>query len=347
MALAMNVSRARSLSVSVAVLAAITQIGAAPLSGSALYLSHAYDAVQSDAVVAPLTDPSDVLTLLAGDPVARAIGAEAAAARLRGAPTVPVAPDARFDGELDPIIAAKLQSALSILETRPSRPVAAAQRFDFRSIARRARSARTARAPRPAAVPAAHIQTAIAAAAQQTGMDYQYLWKAAYRESRFDPHAAASTSTAYGLFQFLEETWLLTVRQHGARHGLGAYAARISVRDGRAYVASRRDRAVILALRGDATIASAMAAEFTRANQQHLRAALGRNPSHGELYAAHFMGAAGATILLREARLNPARPAAAIFPAAAAKNRSIFYSQGRPRSVSSVASLLIRKGNQA
>jgi hypothetical protein len=347
MALAMNVSRARSLSVSVAVLAALSQIGAAPLSGSALYLSHAYAAVRSDADVAPLTDPTDVLTLLAGDPVARAIGAEAAAARLRGAPTVPVAPDARFDGELDPIIAAKISSALSILDRAPARPVAAAERFDFRAIARRARSARAGPSARRAAVPAAHVQSAILAAAQRTGTDYQYLWKAAARESAFDPHATAGTSSAYGLYQFIEETWLITVRQHGAKHGLGAYAARIGLRDGKAYVASRQDRAVILALRGDARIAAAMAGEFTRDNRHQLRAALGRDPSHGELYAAHFMGVGGAAILLREARINPTRPAASLFPTAAAKNRSIFYSQGRPRSVSSVAALLIHKGNQA
>lgn len=347
MAFAMTFPRSRSLSVSAAVLAAVSQIGAAPLSGAALYLSDAYAAATSEVLSSPLEDPTEVLDLLAGDPVARAIGAEAAAARLRQTASTPIAASARFDGELDPVIAGKVRSAFAILDQEAARPPQASQSFDFRSITRRSRSLKGAASHRRSASPAAHVQTALQAAAHRTGTDYGYLWKAASRESAFDPHAAASTSTAYGLFQFIEETWLLTVREYGARHGLGAYSARIGIRDGRAYVASRRDRAVILALRGDARIASAMAGEFTRANRQHLRAALGRDPSHGELYVAHFMGAGGATVLLREARLNPARSAASLFPTAAAKNRSIFYANGYPRSVSSVAALLIRKGNQA
>jgi hypothetical protein len=68
---------------------------------------------------------------------------------------------------------------------------------------------------------------------------------------------------------------------------------------------------------------------------------IGRRPTDGELYMAHFMGVGGAAKLINNAEDNPKASAARLFPNAAAANRSIFYDrQGSARSVSDVYSVL-------
>src|SRR5271163_5022410 len=82
------------------------------------------------------------------------------------------------------------------------------------------------------------VEGAIKRAAAQTGVDFGFLLQTARRESGLNPTAHASTSSAAGLFQFVEQTWLSTVKRFGARHGLGAYAAQVQQGpDGKFHVA--------------------------------------------------------------------------------------------------------------
>ena len=64
------------------------------------------------------------------------------------------------------------------------------------------------------------IGAAIHRAAASTGVDFSYLLGQARIESGFNPNARAKTSSATGLFQFIDQTWLGTVKQHGAKHRL-------------------------------------------------------------------------------------------------------------------------------
>lgn len=175
----------------------------------------------------------------------------------------------------------------------------------------------------------AHVHAAIERAAAATGVDFSLLVETARRESALNPTARAATSSATGLFQFIESTWLDMVRRHGGEHGLGAYAQQIGLRNGRAYVADPAARAEILALRNDPDASARMAGELARENANQLATRLGRAPSAGELYAAHVMGPAGAVRLINAAQ-EGAPSAAAIFPAEAAANRGLFYANGAP-----------------
>jgi hypothetical protein len=84
-----------------------------------------------------------------------------------------------------------------------------------------------------------------------------------------------------------------------------------------------------------------MAAVLTQSNSFKLTGMIGRRPTDGELYMAHFMGVGGAARLISNAEDNPNASGARLFPNAAAANRSIFYdSSGRARSVSEVYSVL-------
>jgi hypothetical protein len=84
-----------------------------------------------------------------------------------------------------------------------------------------------------------------------------------------------------------------------------------------------------------------MAGAFTQQNAAVLRDRIGRSPSEGDLYVAHFFGAAGAAQLINLASQNPGTGAAGTFPNAAKANPSIFYDrQGHARSVSDVYHVL-------
>ncbi len=180
--------------------------------------------------------------------------------------------------------------------------------------------------PAPIA-PETNVRAAIRRAAGATGVDFSLLVETAQRESSLNPNARAGTSSATGLFQFVDSTWLDMVRRHGAQHGLGQYAA--TLESGHVDAATRRD---ILALRNDPEISALMAGELARENASALQAQLGRPPSAGELYAAHVMGAGGALHLI-QAAAGGASDASALFPREAAANHGLFYTaSGQARS---------------
>ena len=72
------------------------------------------------------------------------------------------------------------------------------------------------------------VTGAIRQAARMTGADFKYLLATAQVESNLNPNAQASTSSARGLFQFTEQTWLTTLKEQGAPLGYGPYASAIS-----------------------------------------------------------------------------------------------------------------------
>jgi hypothetical protein len=192
---------------------------------------------------------------------------------------------------------------------------------------------------------AAHNVTgAVRKAASATGTGFDYLLKTAFRESGLNPSAKAQTSSAAGAFQFVEQTWLQVMKEEGARFGLDAEASKISrSSSGRFSVSDTGARSDILALRHDPEVSALLAGAFTERNRASLTSSIGRAPDDGELYAAHFLGAQGASSMIRLAEAAPQASAAKAFPEAAAANRSIFYQDGRSRSVSEVLANLKSK----
>ena len=195
-------------------------------------------------------------------------------------------------------------------------------------------------ATQPIGTRATHSATAaIRQASQVTGARFSYLLATAKVESNLNPNAAAKTSSAGGLFQFIDRTWLGTLKEAGPYLGYDRYADAITrTDDGRYVVNDPSMRREIMALRQDPTANALMAGVFTNSNAKQLTNNLGRAPTDGELYVAHFMGARGASRLIGMAETNPAGKAAEAFPIAARANRSIFFDQsGRARSFAEVA----------
>ncbi|MGC2777827.1 MAG: transglycosylase SLT domain-containing protein [Bradyrhizobium sp.] len=188
----------------------------------------------------------------------------------------------------------------------------------------------------------ARVAGAIKQAADTVGTSFEYLLSTAKMESDFNPTAGASTSSARGLYQFIDQTWLGTVKEAGTELGYGQYADAITKTSSGDYTVSDPGmRQAIMKLRDDPKASSAMAAALTQSNSFQLTGAIGRRPTDAELYMAHFMGVGGAAKLITSAQDTPSASAARMFPSAAAANRPIFYDRdGQARSVSQVYSVL-------
>lgn len=194
----------------------------------------------------------------------------------------------------------------------------------------------------------AGIQTAIAAASRKTGIDFNYLLGQAQVESGMRADARAATSSATGLYQFIEQSWLGVIKDHGAGHGLGWAADSIrQTASGRYVVSDPATRRAILDLRSDPGTAALMAAEHASDNKAALEDRLGRPATGTDLYMAHFLGQGGAAKFLGAMETSPDRAGAALFPAAARANRSIFYApNGHPRTLTDIYSHFAGKLDQ-
>jgi hypothetical protein len=182
------------------------------------------------------------------------------------------------------------------------------------------------------------VLSGIQQASANTGVDFAYLMAQAAKESGFDPNAKSKASSASGLYQFVEQTWLSVVRKHGAEYGLGDMAGKIKPgQDGKLHVADAALRKRILDLRRDPAISAAMAAEHAADNQRRLEAKLERPVKPADLYLAHFLGLNGAVNFLTDMEHDPNQGAASACPKAAAANRSVFYrTDGSQRSLKEI-----------
>lgn len=144
-------------------------------------------------------------------------------------------------------------------------------------------------------------------AAVRAGVDPGLLAKIAHFESKFDPNAAPidrdssknkvrlfdgrmGLSSAHGLGQFTDATWLDTLRKHGSKHGVAG--------------ASTLTPAAAAALRGNTDLQAAMLAELTAENVAKGRK-LGGTDDAANVYALHNLGGGDGRKLLTALRNNP------------------------------------------
>ncbi len=183
---------------------------------------------------------------------------------------------------------------------------------------------------------APNISAALSRASANSGVDFNFLLETAKRESSLNPLATAKTSSAAGLFQFIEQTWLGAVKDYGEKHGLAAEARAIERGvDGKLSVRDEKLREHILDLRFSVEKAASLAAELTADQRDHLEAKLGKKVGSGALYAAHFLGLGGATKLLNAPQ---AAKAADLFPKAAQANRAVFFEGDRAKTIQELLS---------
>lgn len=154
---------------------------------------------------------------------------------------------------------------------------------------------------------------------EQSGLDQnsELLQKIAMAESGGNPDAKAKTSSASGLFQITDKTWAGLVKKYG------------------------KDFGIKYAQKNDPEAQRIMAGQLLQENKAALSRNLKREPTTGELYIAHFMGAPAASRFIR--RKNESKAAAIDFPKEARANKAIFFTNGRPRSYAQIYELLTNK----
>lgn len=141
--------------------------------------------------------------------------------------------------------------------------------------------------------------------------------KIAQAESGGNPNAKATTSSASGLYQFTNGTWRKLVSKYGNELGI-AY----------------KDKS-------DPQKQTILAEKLLAENNDYLQQKLNREPTDGELYIAHFLGAPKAARLISVP--NKELSAARIFPEEAKANHNIFYKDGKPLTIAAVYELLTKK----
>ncbi|GJE03695.1 transglycosylase SLT domain-containing protein [Methylobacterium isbiliense] len=167
-----------------------------------------------------------------------------------------------------------------------------------------------------------HIVQTIVKAAYRTGMDPVLLMAVADKESSFLTEVQARTSSATGLYQFIERTWLQVMREFGAQHGYAREAALIAEDYA---VAEAAERARILDLRRDPALSALLAGEMLKRDSARIAARIGRPLSLGETYLAHFLGPDDAERFMAKVVEEPKAEAAALLPKPARANKPIFY----------------------
>lgn len=155
-----------------------------------------------------------------------------------------------------------------------------------------------------------------------TSMRDQLMQAFGNAESDNNPNAKNSQSSASGLMQFTDGTWKQMVKRYGAETGIA------------------------LADKGDPKAQTVMAQLYARDNINHMQPFLQRNPTKGELYAAHVLGADGALRLINAANDNPNKQAIMLFPRATTSgNKNIFFNGNVPRTALEVYQQLNKKVN--
>lgn len=195
------------------------------------------------------------------------------------------------------------------------------------------------------------VVAAIRLSSIRSGVEFPYLMELAAAESNFNPVGQAKSSSAAGLYQFTRDTWLNTIRKHGAKYGLQRYTSQIEFyidRNGsqRPMVENDSVREHLLELRKNPRLSAMMAAETVKDKQRLLSFSLNRKPERTELYLMHFLGNAGAISFLKALDKNPGVAAVELFPRAAKSNKNIFHPRTcGPRTLSDVYQLFEEKFN--
>ena len=160
-------------------------------------------------------------------------------------------------------------------------------------------------------------------AAQATNTDPASMLALADQGASLLPNRKAQTSSAQGVFRFIESTWLEVLRRFGPKHGYAAEAAAIYIVQGQPVVSDNKQREAILNLRRDPYLSALMTGEMINTHRQILAGKVARDPSFAELYMAHFLGVQGANRFVELLRDRPGTSAQGV-RAAAKADRSLF-----------------------
>ena len=173
-----------------------------------------------------------------------------------------------------------------------------------------------------------------------------YMMAISAKESGFDPEAKSNfeKSSAKGLYQFTNVSWMRIVKNVGEKHGLKEFSDNIfELKDKRMGVKDWDIRTKLLELRDDPYLSTVMAAEMATDNQNRLKFLLQEDgikdyePNETDTYLTHLFGITRAYDFISAYNKNPEQKGADLFKKEAKYNRSIFYdSNGKKRTLEDI-----------
>lgn len=234
---------------------------------------------------------------------------------------------------------------------QPTGVFSESERLKLHAVADRARAEGTLfEVPTPAIA-------AIRLASEGSGLEFGYMMELASAESAFSHDIKASTSSATGLYQFIESTWHDMVLRYGEKHGLGLFATEVTAYvDDYGRAQARVDnpfvRAGMLEMRKNPHLNARLSADFQTENRaKQLCHVDGKTLGRTDMYLAHFLGAHDGVYFINNLRKTPEKSAVSIFPEAAEYNINVFYETAgrapvRERSLREVFNFFDRKFNR-
>lgn len=197
---------------------------------------------------------------------------------------------------------------------------------------------------------------AIRMAAQKNNTDFGYMMELASAESGFSHDIKASTSSATGLYQFIESTWHTMIASYGGKYALGDLSGQVTIYMddyGRqqARMANPFIRQQTLELRKHPALSSLFGTDFQNENLAKQQCYVDGGISRTDRYLAHFLGAHDSIYFINQMRQQPDKSSVATFPEAAEYNEPVFYDMKgkktyRERSLSEVFSFFDKKFNR-
>jgi hypothetical protein len=172
-----------------------------------------------------------------------------------------------------------------------------------------------------------HLVETIVRAGKVVGADPTLLMAVADKESSFATSVQAKTSSATGLYQFIEQTWLGVISEFGVKHGLAAETRLIGKNGRQFFVTDAAERQRILDLRREPYLSALLAGEMLKRDTLRLEKAMGRHLTGGEIYLIHFLGPDAAQTFIETMEEKPDIKAADLLPRPAQANRPIFYAE--------------------
>lgn len=155
------------------------------------------------------------------------------------------------------------------------------------------------------------VKQVIIDAANKTGVDSTTMLATAAVESSLNPNARASGTSATGLFGIIKGTWDELMSKNANKYGLDPNTPPTNARAN-----------------------ALMGGEYIKSNQRVLKSVKSA-PNLTDNYLAHFTGPYGAKKLFAA---GPNAIAADVLPEAAAKNKAVFYQNGRALTVAELYS---------
>jgi hypothetical protein len=191
-----------------------------------------------------------------------------------------------------------------------------------------------------------HLVETIVRAGKVVGADPTLLMAVADKESSFSTSVQAKTSSATGLYQFIEQTWLGVVSEFGVKHGLAAETKLIGKNGRQFFVSDTAERQRILDLRREPYLSALLAGEMLKRDTLRLEKAMGRHLTGGEIYLIHFLGPDAAQTFIETMEEKPDVKAAELLPRPAQANRPIFYAEAGGETKTLSVSEVHRKFNE-